>query len=300
MVGKGKTVDQLKDLAKIKAEHAALTGVHANAAAGANAAAVAASAGPTATKQECLDRHKTLSYGMLTSCLKLVSGIDVPAITSADLAAAKLKLLHEQGCGDLLDKPAAAFKGAVLPDAIRLKAQQVYKSKVASSLLQAFIVTSTDPLLSAEALAVIKGLVLNIVRITTPPQQATTAGATAVELPTGFCNLDEPPSAVTDGLVFVTDSTGSSGAAAAVASSSSSASSTASARSRSMSTSQDDRQMLYDQEVSKHFITSKVYISIQLYSAINTMQCYSSHSSSVLHCTEQCILHISIACDQQN
>jgi hypothetical protein len=72
---------------------------------------------------------------MLTSCLSTVSGVDVPTITAADLATAKLKLLSEQGGGALLDKPAAAFKDAVLPDAIRLKAQQIYKSKVISILL---------------------------------------------------------------------------------------------------------------------------------------------------------------------
>jgi hypothetical protein len=246
MVGKGKSVEQLQELAKIKAEHTAATGAHA----------AAASTRPAATKADCLDKHKRVSYAMLTSCLSTVSGVDVPTITAADLATAKLKLLSEQGGGALLDKPAAAFKDAVLPDAIRLKAQQVYKSKVISSLLQAFIVTATDSTLSSEALAVIRGLILNIVRITTPPQQA--AGST--ELPAGFCNLNEPPSAVTDGLVFATDCSGGSSAsgntsaaqAAAAVASSSTASSTSSARSRSMSTSQDDRQMLYDQEVSKH------------------------------------------------
>jgi hypothetical protein len=119
-------------------------------------------------------------------------------------------------------------------------------------------VTATDSTLSGEALAVIRGLILNIVRITTPPQQAT-AGSTT-ELPAGFCNLNEPPSAVTDGFVFVTDSTNggsrssgnSSAAQTAAIASSSTASSTSSARSRSMSTLQDDRQMLYDQEVNKH------------------------------------------------
>jgi hypothetical protein len=247
MVGKGKSVEQLQELAKIKAEHTAATGAHIAAAAG--------STSPAATKADCLDKHKRVSYAMLTSCLSTVSGVDVPTITAADLAAAKLKLLSEQGGGALLDKPAAAFKDAVLPDAIRLRAQQVYKSKVISSLLQAFIVTATDSALSGEALAVIRGLILNIVRITTPPQQAGAGSST--ELPAGFCNLNEAPSAVTDGLVFVTDSTGgasgnSSAAQAAAVASSSTASSTSSARSRSMSTSQDDRQMLYDQEVSKH------------------------------------------------
>lgn len=74
-------------------------------------------------------RHKRLAFRLVLSCLApvLAGGVELPAMTEADVIAAEEKCRMEEGGADMLGRPPESFREAILPEHLRYKAQFAYK-----------------------------------------------------------------------------------------------------------------------------------------------------------------------------
>jgi hypothetical protein len=123
-----------------------------------------------ASLEASLATHRQVTFRFLLHCLSSVAGLDSVAVSIAELRAAELRLVNEDGNGEALARDPASFKDCALPQGIRFKAREEYKAGAVTDLLRSIMVAATAQDLAGEAMSVLQGLIMNMMRITTPAE----------------------------------------------------------------------------------------------------------------------------------
>ncbi len=136
--------------------------------------------------QDFLNWNRLPAFRFLLRCLSEVAGLDVAPITCDEIRAFiepecrsinKGEELAKKSFEEIRQEP-SGFGFDLL-----LKEQELQKSNVVKHILQAIVLSATFPNLKQEAVNVLRGIILNLMRVTTPQQLDTSLFADISKIP---------------------------------------------------------------------------------------------------------------------